>query len=141
MAGTRRVAPLSYCIYFEVRGKPESSAYPCILQAIGALRAPYFSIGLRQAKMVSTEIVAFLFMTVSNGRIAAFVPDSLERYWKRGRRKMRCGRRDASATSIYSFCCCRRSRRNRWLRQQIRTENLGNNDSTFFVHDGSPGVE
>ena len=109
---------------------------------IGALRAPHFFYWTAPSEdrtTVSTETVTLV--TASNGKIAAFVPDSLERYWKRGRRKMRCGRRDASATSIYSFCCCRRSRRNRWLRQQIRTENLGNNDSTFFVYDGSPGVE
>ena len=71
-------------------------------------RAFFFLFGCAKPRsyMVSTEIVALV--TVSNGRIAAFVPDSLKRYGQCGRRKM-SGRRVASASSIYSFCCCRPS--------------------------------
>ena len=47
------------------------------------------------------ETVALV--TVSKGGMATDVPDSVERYRNRGKRK-RCGRRFASESSVDSLC-------------------------------------
>ena len=112
-------ASQQFHVHTDITANPHTSKYIYKLKNRRASRALFFLLGCAKPRsyMVSTEIVVLVI--VSSGRIAAFVPDSLERYWKRGRRKMRCGRRVASASRIYGFCCCRPSLRNRWLRQQI----------------------